>query len=132
MRLCVPIIVAALSAAPNGALAQTAPPQKFHINSQRLQSTLEKLSEFGCNPEGGVTRLAYSDTELPAREYVIGLMKRAGLEVRADPSGAIFENRSATGRESMRPQAEWCAAQGFSSLLAPAKLAIAECSRDFR
>jgi len=94
MRLCAFIALAALSAAPDAVLAQTARPQKFHINSQRLQGTLEKLSEFGRNPEGGVTRLAYSDTELPAREYVIGLMKQAGLEVRADPAGNLFGKRA--------------------------------------
>jgi N-carbamoyl-L-amino-acid hydrolase len=94
MRLCAFIALAALSAAPDAVLAQTAQPQKFHINSQRLQGTLEKLSEFGRNPEGGVTRLAYSDTELPAREYVIGLMKQAGLEVRADPAGNLFGKRA--------------------------------------
>jgi len=65
-------------------------PGKFQIDSQRLQSTLEKLSEFGKNPEGGVTRLGFSETELAAREYVIRLMKQAGLQVRVDPAGNIF------------------------------------------
>jgi len=74
--------------------AQTPAASKFHINSQRLQGTLEKLSEFGRNPEGGVTRLAYSETELPAREYVIGLMKQAGLEVRTDAAANIFGRRA--------------------------------------
>ena len=41
--------------------------QARHINAQRLQATLEKLSEFGRNPEGGVTRLGFSQTELDAR-----------------------------------------------------------------
>jgi len=62
----------------------------FHINPQRLQGTLEKLSEFGRNPEGGVTRLGFSETDLAAREYVTGLMRQAGLKVRIDPAGNIF------------------------------------------
>lgn len=66
----------------------------FHINSQRLQGTLEKLSEFGKNPEGGVTRLGFSETDLAAREYVTGLMRQAGLEVRIDPAGNIFGLRA--------------------------------------
>src|ERR1700722_25938 len=61
-----------------------------HINAQRLQGTLEKMSEFGRNPEGGVTRLGFSQTEIDARTYVIGLMKDAGLEVRVDAAGNIF------------------------------------------
>ncbi len=68
-------------------------PQSFHIDSQRLQGTLEKLSEFGRNPDGGVTRLGFSDTDLAAREYVTGLMKQAGLQVRVDPAGNIFALR---------------------------------------
>jgi beta-ureidopropionase / N-carbamoyl-L-amino-acid hydrolase len=66
----------------------------FHINSQRLQGTLGKLSEFGRNPEGGVTRLGFSETDLAAREYVTGLMKHAGLEVEIDPTGNIFGLRA--------------------------------------
>jgi beta-ureidopropionase / N-carbamoyl-L-amino-acid hydrolase len=66
----------------------------FHVDSQRLQGTLEKLSEFGRNPEGGVTRIGFSATDQAAREYVIGLMKQAGLEVRVDPAGNIFGRRS--------------------------------------
>jgi beta-ureidopropionase / N-carbamoyl-L-amino-acid hydrolase len=73
---------------------QSARAPKFHINSQRLQGTLEKLSEFGRNPEGGVTRIGFSDTDLAAREYVIGLMKQAGLAVRADPAGNLFGTRA--------------------------------------
>jgi N-carbamoyl-L-amino-acid hydrolase len=78
--------------------AQTSPAQgtgsaKFHVDSQRLQGNLEKLSEFGRNPEGGVTRIGYSETDMAAREYVMGLMKNAGLEVRIDPAGNIFGRR---------------------------------------
>jgi len=67
---------------------------KFHVDSQRLQGTLEKLSEFGRNPEGGVTRIGFSETDSAAREYVSGLMKQAGLEVRVDPAGNIFGLRA--------------------------------------
>jgi len=38
-----------------------------------------KLSEYGRNSDGGVTRLGYSETDMAAREYVVGLMKDAGL-----------------------------------------------------
>jgi beta-ureidopropionase / N-carbamoyl-L-amino-acid hydrolase len=78
----------------NNGDAQTAVPPSFHINAQRLQRTLEKLSEFGRNPEGGVTRLGFSETDLAAREYVTGLMRQAGLTVRVDPAGNIFGLRA--------------------------------------
>ncbi len=70
--------------------AQGTGSSKFHVDSQRLQGTLGKLSEFGRNPEGGVTRIGFSETDLAAREYVSGLMKQAGLQVRVDPAGNIF------------------------------------------
>jgi len=77
------------------ALAQsTNSSSAFHVNSQRLQGTLEKLSEFGRNPEGGVTRLGFSETDLAARQYVTGLMKQAGLAVRVDPAGNLFGLRA--------------------------------------
>ena len=38
--------------------------QAQHISAQRLQATLEKLSEIGRNPEGGVTRLGLSQTRI--------------------------------------------------------------------
>jgi N-carbamoyl-L-amino-acid hydrolase len=74
--------------------AQGSDSAKSHVDSQHLQNTLEKLSEFGRNPEGGVTRLGYSETDIAAREYVIGLMKGAGLEVRIDAAGNIFGRRA--------------------------------------
>jgi N-carbamoyl-L-amino-acid hydrolase len=86
--LCM-LVLGAGNARPEESIAQAR-----HINSQRLQVTLEKLSEFGRNTEGGVTRLGFSQTDLDARTYVMSLMRDAGLEVRVDPVGNIFGRRS--------------------------------------
>jgi N-carbamoyl-L-amino-acid hydrolase len=91
---CSLLTSASAPSSPSSTPPQSSASSKLHIQSQRLQATLEKLSEFGRNPEGGVTRLGYSDTELPAREYVIALMKQAGLEVRADAAGNLFGRRA--------------------------------------
>jgi hypothetical protein len=54
-RLALVILwVASFAAPPAG--AQGTGSSKFHVESQRLQGPLEKLSEFGRNPEGGLTR----------------------------------------------------------------------------
>jgi N-carbamoyl-L-amino-acid hydrolase len=74
--------------------AQGTGSSELHVDSERLQGTLERLSEFGRNPEGGVTRIGFSETDMAAREYVTGLMKQAGLEVRVDPVGNIFGLRA--------------------------------------
>jgi N-carbamoyl-L-amino-acid hydrolase len=75
-------------------LAQLPP---THVNQQRLWGTLEKLSEFGrpagAGFEGGVTRVAFSEEDIAAREYVMRLMRDAGLTVRVDPAGNIFGRR---------------------------------------
>jgi N-carbamoyl-L-amino-acid hydrolase len=76
---------------------QVAAPAR-HVNSDRLQGTLEKLSEFGRNPEGGVTRQGFSETDMAAREYVMGLMRDARLDVRVDPAGNIFGHRAGSER----------------------------------
>ena len=79
---------------PSRALSQDTSSSKTHVSSQRLQATLEKLSEFGRNPDGGVTRIGYSETDMAARAYVMELMKSAGLEVRVDAAGNIFGHRA--------------------------------------
>ena len=55
--------------------------------------TLQKLGEFGKNPEGGVSRVGFTEADLAGRAYVTGLMREAGLEVRIDPAGNIFGRR---------------------------------------
>jgi N-carbamoyl-L-amino-acid hydrolase len=65
-----------------------------HVNQDRLWQTLQKLGEFGKNPEGGVSRIGFTEADLAGRSYVIGLMKDAGLDVRIDPAGNIFGHRA--------------------------------------
>jgi N-carbamoyl-L-amino-acid hydrolase len=73
-------------------LAQVAPAAR-HVNQQRVWETLQKLSEFGRNPEGGVSRVGFTDADVAGRAYVVSLMREAGLEVRIDPAGNIFGHR---------------------------------------
>jgi N-carbamoyl-L-amino-acid hydrolase len=64
-----------------------------HVKEDRLRQTLQRLAEFGKNPEGGVSRVGFTEADLAGRAYVIGLMKEAGLDVRIDPAGNIFGQR---------------------------------------
>ena len=63
---------------------------KLRVNSSRLMEHLNGLAEFGKNPQGGVSRLAYSDADLKGREYVIGLMRASQLDVSIDAAGNII------------------------------------------
>lgn len=64
------------------------------INGARLNAHLKALSEFGANPQGGVSRVAYSDADRAARAYVMQLMRDAGLDVSVDFAGNILGRRA--------------------------------------
>jgi N-carbamoyl-L-amino-acid hydrolase len=66
------------------------------IQRDRLRATLEELSKFGRNPEGGVSRIAFSEPDRASREYVMRLMREAGLTVRVDAAGNIYGRREGT------------------------------------
>jgi N-carbamoyl-L-amino-acid hydrolase len=63
------------------------------INENRIISHLTGLAEFGKNPQGGVSRVAYSEADLQGRRYVIELMRSASLETRIDAAGNISGSR---------------------------------------
>jgi N-carbamoyl-L-amino-acid hydrolase len=60
------------------------------------------LSRFGANPQGGVSRVAYSDFDRDARAVVIGWMREAGLDTSTDFAGNIFGRRQGTDA-SLKP-----------------------------
>src|SRR6185369_15233052 len=68
----------------------------LRVNGPRLNTSLTTLSQFGRNPQGGVTRLAYSDADRQAREWVIGQMRETGLQPRIDAAGNILARRAGT------------------------------------
>ena len=70
------------------------------VNGERLNRHLTELSKFGANPQGGVTRLAYSAADGQAREYVLGLMRDAKLTPTVDAAGNIIATRA--GRDPSR------------------------------
>jgi len=65
-------------------------------NPQRMEERILKLGTFGTNPQGGVSRVAYSEADLAGRAYVMNLMKSAGLEVTIDAAGNIIGKRKGT------------------------------------
>ena len=62
-------------------------------NPTRMEERIKALSQYGANPEGGVSRVAYSDADIAGRKYVMELMKNAGLEVSIDAAGNIIGKR---------------------------------------
>ena len=60
----------------------------------RLEARIKALSVFGANPEGGVSRVAYSAADIAGREFIKELMRGAGLAVRVDAAGNIIGRRA--------------------------------------
>lgn len=75
------------------ALSFQASAQQVKVNGERLHETLMKLSTFGKNSQGGSDRVAFSEFDIQGREYVMGLMREAGLEVSVDFAGNIIGKR---------------------------------------
>jgi len=66
------------------------------LDANRLNANIKALSAFGANPQGGVSRVAYSDFDRAGRAYVTDLMRAAGLDARVDFAGNIFGRRAGT------------------------------------
>src|SRR3954451_14898113 len=78
-----------------GLAAQT----RLRVNGARLNEHLKALSAFGRNPQGGVSRVAYSEADRQGREYVLGLMRAAKLDVTIDAAGNLVGRREAANND---------------------------------
>jgi N-carbamoyl-L-amino-acid hydrolase len=81
-------------------LANTQPQSRtgLRINGQRINAHLAELSQFGKNPQGGVSRVAYSEADVEGRQYVVRLLREAKLDVGIDAAGNIVGRRSGSDR----------------------------------
>jgi len=70
--------------------AQTA----IRVNGKRIMDHILALAEFGKNPQGGASRVAYSDADKQGREYVLGLLRDAKLDVTIDAAGNLIGRRA--------------------------------------
>ena len=59
------------------------------INAARLNDNLAALGQIG-NTDEGMQRVAFSAFDVAGRDYVMELMRRAGMAVRIDPAGNII------------------------------------------
>ncbi len=92
-----PILLAGVLLAPPAIGAGAA----LRVQPERIEQHIMELSAFGKNPEGGVSRVAFSQADLDARRYIGGLMNQAGLQVTVDAAGNLIGFRE--GSESLPP-----------------------------
>ncbi len=72
------------------------------VNGARIQAHLTALAEFGKNPQGGVSRVAYSDFDKQGRAVVIEWMRAAKLDPQIDFAGNIIGRRAGSD-PSLKP-----------------------------
>ncbi len=67
------------------------------IDAERLRAALDRSSEIGAGPRGGLRRLALSDSDREMRDRFVEWCKAIGCRVTVDAAGSIFARRA--GRE---------------------------------
>jgi N-carbamoyl-L-amino-acid hydrolase len=83
------LVVALIIVAPT--LRPQSPPS---INADRIMQHLNAMDAIGKDPAGGISRVAYTDADRQGREYVMGLMRDAGLTTTVDVAGNISGRRA--------------------------------------
>lgn len=76
------------------ALARRGQQASLRVNGSRALEWLRALAEFGKTPEGGISRVAFSEADRAARDYVAGLMREAGLSVSVDFAGNLIGRKA--------------------------------------
>ena len=66
----------------------------IRVNGKRIIDHILALAEFGKNPQGGASRVAYSEADKLGREYVLTLLRDAKLEVKIDAAGNLIGRRA--------------------------------------
>jgi beta-ureidopropionase / N-carbamoyl-L-amino-acid hydrolase len=66
----------------------------LRVNGERLVEHMTAMAGIGKDPGGGYSRVAYTEADRQGREYVLGLMREAGLSVSIDAAGNICGRRA--------------------------------------
>ena len=66
---------------------------ELRVDAERLNDTMEHMHAFGGNAEGGSDRVAYSDHNRLAYDYLSRLMLQSGLTPRIDVAGNLVGRR---------------------------------------
>jgi N-carbamoyl-L-amino-acid hydrolase len=67
--------------------------KQLRVRGPRIIQHLDALSQYGKNPQGGVSRIAYTDADKLGRAYAMNMMRQAGLNVIVDAAGNIVGSR---------------------------------------
>ena len=68
----------------------------IRADADRIQERINDLSRFGTNPEGGVSRVAFSQADIDGRAHLVRWMDELGLDVHVDTAANIIGRRAGT------------------------------------
>jgi N-carbamoyl-L-amino-acid hydrolase len=83
------------------ALALSPRAAELAVDGARLNRRLKELTPFGRTPEGGISRVAFSEADRAARELAMSWMREAGLALRIDAAANVVGRRE--GRDRSLP-----------------------------
>lgn len=66
------------------------------VNQDRLERSIMELAQYGIDEKGETHRVAFSDADIEGREWMMGQMQEAGMEVHIDYAGNILGRRAGT------------------------------------
>lgn len=66
------------------------------IDQDRLENRIIELAKFGLQNNGETERVAFSDADIEAQQWVVSLLKEMGLETHIDFAGNIIGLRKGT------------------------------------
>jgi beta-ureidopropionase / N-carbamoyl-L-amino-acid hydrolase len=70
--------------------------QALSVDPTRLGDRMRALATFGANDDGGIDRVAFSDANIEARDWVAGLLEAAGFDAHTDAAGNLIARRDGT------------------------------------
>jgi beta-ureidopropionase / N-carbamoyl-L-amino-acid hydrolase len=81
--------------------ASSVPATNLKIDADRLWATLTETGLIGTTAKGGICRLALSDEDRHVRDWLVGAIRDAGLDLGIDDMGTMYAVRP--GRDMTKP-----------------------------
>ncbi|OAP57656.1 hypothetical protein AYL99_08394 [Fonsecaea erecta] len=66
----------------------------YTVNKDRLWKTIHDTAQWGATPDGGIRRLALTDTDKAVREWFVSTTQSLGCTVKVDEMGTLFATRA--------------------------------------
>ena len=72
---------------------------QLKVNEDRLENRIMELAQFGIQGNGETERVAFSDADIAAQQWVVSQLKGMGLATQIDYAGNIVATRFGTDRD---------------------------------